>query len=82
MFRVNWKLEIAIQIAEGINNLQKKDVIHRDIKPGNVLLRWDHEFDKIDCVLCDLGIAVKAHSYPSQTETIEVPVTKVYNTMS
>ena len=32
------KLDLMIQIAEGVEFLHKKDIIHRDIKPGNILV--------------------------------------------
>ena len=32
------KLDLMIQIAEGIEFLHRKDIIHRDVKPGNILV--------------------------------------------
>ncbi|HHK5546039.1 TPA: serine/threonine-protein kinase [Bacillus thuringiensis] len=40
-------------ILEGIEYLHKEGYIHRDLKPGNVLLNSD-----TDLVLCDLGLCV------------------------
>ena len=36
------KLDIMIQIAEGIDYLQRRNIIHRDIKPSNILISNDN----------------------------------------
>ncbi len=41
------------QICAGLNNAHKHDVIHRDIKPQNLLLTKDHKIVKI----ADFGVA-------------------------
>ncbi|RME04981.1 MAG: serine/threonine protein kinase [Planctomycetota bacterium] len=45
-------LQIIQQIAKALTHLQKHNIVHRDIKPGNILLDEDGT-----CKLADLGLA-------------------------
>lgn len=53
---VDRALSVLAQILEGLRDAHAKGVIHRDVKPGNVLLRGDR--DEPYAYLCDFGIAV------------------------
>jgi serine/threonine protein kinase/tetratricopeptide (TPR) repeat protein len=48
-------LDIAIQIAEGISAAHKKGIIHRDIKPGNVIITPEGEVKILDFGLAKLN---------------------------
>jgi len=48
-------LDIGIKIADALNMALKHDLLHRDIKPGNILFNADHEPK-----LIDFGLARKA----------------------
>jgi serine/threonine-protein kinase len=52
-------LEIALQVAEGLQHLHKQDIIHRDIKPENIFLcRVDRDGrHQILAKLIDFGLA-------------------------
>ena len=45
---------IALRIAIALDRMHKAGVLHKDVKPANILIRDSTEWD---CVLCDFGIA-------------------------
>lgn len=47
-------LVIASRVAKGLDMMHGAGVIHKDVKPANILIR---DTDRWDCVLCDFGIA-------------------------
>jgi len=49
-------LPIAKQIAEGVKALHARDIFHRDLKPGNVMLTRDETGESCP-VLMDFGLA-------------------------
>ncbi|CAN4108524.1 unnamed protein product [Withania somnifera] len=51
---LNWerRIKIALGAARGLEYLHKHDIIHRDIRPNNILITHDHE-----SLLGDFGLA-------------------------
>lgn len=49
------KLSIAIKIAECLSLIHKKNIIHKDINPSNIL--WNQETNRVEII--DYGIAVE-----------------------
>jgi serine/threonine protein kinase len=62
-------LDIGIKIAGALDLALKHDLLHRDIKPGNILFDRDHEPK-----LVDFGLARSTEAEPeSMTETTGTP---------
>lgn len=51
-FREDAALYVVLQIARGLIHMHEHGVVHRDIKPGNVLITDDNTVK-----ICDLGLA-------------------------
>lgn len=59
-------VQIVIQICRGLDFAHSKEVIHRDIKPGNILLSEDFQTVKIT----DFGIARLDNTALTQTDRL------------
>ncbi len=49
------KISITRQILTGLQTLHSQGLIHRDIKQGNILIRFDHISKTYEAVITDLG---------------------------
>ena len=58
-------LDIGIKIASALDMALKHDLLHRDIKPGNILFNADHEPK-----LVDFGLARKADAEQESSDMI------------
>jgi len=64
-FDVNVALKIVTEVAHGLNYAHKKGIIHRDIKPGNILLTKDNV-----AKIVDFGLAQTETSFEYSTSGV------------
>src|ERR1700736_6409629 len=64
-------LEIATQVTAGLAAVHEQNLVHRDIKPGNIMVRLK-DYGSITAKIIDLGLA-KAVTEPSFQTAISTP---------
>ncbi len=67
---VKLALEIAAQVAAGLTAVHKQNLVHRDIKPTNIMVNFEQ--GAVTAKIIDLGLA-KAVNEPSSQAAISTP---------
>ena len=57
ILEVKLALEIATQVAAGLAAIHEQNLVHRDIKPTNIMVRLKEEEGSVTAKIIDLGLA-------------------------
>lgn len=69
-------IDIIVDVLEGLEACHQAEIVHRDIKPGNIFLSYRN--DEIDVKLIDFGLALMADREMRLTETGDIMGTLYY----
>jgi serine/threonine protein kinase len=57
MLSMQERLQLAVDIADGMAHLHSKNIIHGDLKPGNLLIRKVEGGERVQVVVSDFGLS-------------------------
>jgi serine/threonine protein kinase/tetratricopeptide (TPR) repeat protein len=67
---VRESLNLAIQIARGLSSAHARNIVHRDVKPSNIIITKDHAAKIVDFGLARVVATVSATQSISSTGTL------------
>lgn len=62
---IDFAVSTVIAVAKALHHAHVRDIVHRDVKPGNILLRTNGE-----AVLADFGLAISEQELIAETGTV------------
>ncbi|MDB2637882.1 DUF5710 domain-containing protein [Alphaproteobacteria bacterium] len=69
-------------ILEGLRHAYKKGILHRDLKPGNIMIEGLGDGEDVQLKLIDFGIATRAEAISQNQATVESVGTNLYTAES
>src|SRR6478672_889872 len=67
--KIEMALEIAIQVTRALIAAAERQLVHRDLKPGNIMLTTNENApDKVEVKVIDFGLAKAARDVPEEME--------------
>lgn len=55
-------VDVLVQASRGLQHAHDKKVLHRDVKPANILVDTANTEDRLDIMVTDFGVAVRAYT--------------------
>ena len=76
----NWKEENELLegILEGLVHAYKHGILHRDLKPGNIMIAYDEESEETTAKLIDFGISSRDTILSKNQATLKTVGTSLY----
>jgi serine/threonine protein kinase len=69
----SWKIKAMIEMAEGMKELHDLGMIHRDIKPDNIMIGYNNTHKKAQIKLVDFGLSTQVDEDEEVNDVVGTP---------